>query len=88
MIFKARYKTNSDTHYQLLSKHLDEVGMYVELFAHKICLPKPALLTGLVHDLGKFCKSWQKYLKESHKTGRKAQKKTTGQQADNISIIP
>jgi CRISPR-associated endonuclease/helicase Cas3 len=63
-LFKARYKTNSDQEYQLLADHLRETGMYVELFAKEIGLSKPALLTGLLHDLGKNCKSWQGYLDE------------------------
>ncbi|MDR0561652.1 MAG: CRISPR-associated endonuclease Cas3'', partial [Spirochaetaceae bacterium] len=71
MIFKARFRTGSDTEYQLLSTHLEEAGMYAELFAKKIGLSKPALLTALVHDLGKFSSIWQKYLEKSHKEGRK-----------------
>jgi CRISPR-associated endonuclease/helicase Cas3 len=63
-IYKARYKTGSDREYQLLADHLQETGMYAELFAKEIGLPKPALLTGLLHDLGKNCKPWQDYLDE------------------------
>ena len=77
-IFKARYKTNSDTEYQLLSTHLEECAMYVELFAHKIGLPKPALLMALVHDLGKNSWIWQEYLEDSHKTGKKDKKEDHG----------
>jgi CRISPR-associated endonuclease/helicase Cas3 len=65
MTFKARYRTKSDAEYQPLYLHLEEVGMYVELFAKKINLPKPALLTGLVHDMGKGSVLWQRYLDES-----------------------
>ena len=74
MIYKARYKANSDTEFQTLSTHLNETGMYVELFAKEISLPKPGLLTALVHDLSKNCRAWQEYLDESHKTSRKDQK--------------
>ncbi|MFP3089954.1 CRISPR-associated helicase Cas3' [Treponema sp. TIM-1] len=62
--YKARYKTDSDKEYQLLADHLNGTGMYVELFAKEIGLPKQALLTGLLHDLGKNCKPWQDYLDE------------------------
>jgi CRISPR-associated endonuclease/helicase Cas3 len=75
---KARYKTGSDTEYQLLSSHLTEAAMFVELFSKKISLPKPALLTGLVHDLGKNCKTWAIYLEDSHKTGKKNHKEDHG----------
>ncbi|MHB9292878.1 putative CRISPR-associated endonuclease/helicase Cas3 [Hollandina sp. SP2] len=81
--YKARYKTDSATEYQLLTDHLRETGMYVELFAKKIGLPKPALLIGLLHDLGKNCKPWQDYLNE-HKlsiktTGKKDHSSAGGQ---------
>jgi CRISPR-associated endonuclease/helicase Cas3 len=62
--YKARYKTGSDEEYQLLICHLNEVGMYTELFAEKIGLAKLGLLIGLLHDLGKNCKPWQDYLEE------------------------
>jgi len=78
MIFKARYRTDSDTEYQTLLRHTIETSMYVELFAIKIGLPKPAVLTALVHDLGKCTYSWQKYLEESHKTGKKNKKEDHG----------
>jgi CRISPR-associated endonuclease/helicase Cas3 len=61
--YKVRYKTDS-TEFQLLTHHGDETGMYAELFAKEIGLPKPALLMGLLHDLGKNCKPWQDYLNE------------------------
>jgi CRISPR-associated endonuclease/helicase Cas3 len=75
---KARYKTGSTSEFQLLSSHLEETGMFVELFAKKIGLPKPALLTALVHDLGKGSKSWQAYLDKSIQTGKKIDKKDHG----------
>lgn len=78
MIYKARYKTNSASEYQPLSEHLEEVGMYVELFADKIGLPKPAFLTGLTHDLGKYPITWQEYLENSHITGKKDKKEDHG----------
>ena len=78
MIYKARYRTDSTTEYQTLTKHLAECAMYVELFAKKIGLPKPAILTALVHDLGKNCKSWASYLDESHKKGKKNKKDDHG----------
>jgi hypothetical protein len=62
--FKARYKTDSDKEFQLLADCLNEIGMYVELFAKEIGLPKPALLIGLLRDLGKNCKLGQDYLDE------------------------
>ncbi|MDR2574987.1 MAG: CRISPR-associated endonuclease Cas3'', partial [Treponema sp.] len=77
-VYKARYKTGSETEYQLLSTHLEETAMYVELFAKKIGLPKPALLTALSHDLGKNCKPWANYLEENHKNGRKGKKEDHG----------
>jgi len=76
--YKARYRTGSDTEYQLLSTHLEETAMYVELFAKDIRLSKPALLIGLVHDLGKACNSWAAYLEENHKNGRKGKKEDHG----------
>jgi CRISPR-associated endonuclease/helicase Cas3 len=76
--YKARYKTGSDTEYQLLSTHLEETAMYVELFAKKIGLSKPALLTALSHDLGKNCKSWAAYLEDSHKSCKKNAKEDHG----------
>ena len=78
MDYKARYRTNSDTEYQLLSTHLEECAMFVELFAKKIGLPKPALLTALLHDSGKNCQIWQEYLEENHKTGKKDKKEDHG----------
>jgi CRISPR-associated endonuclease/helicase Cas3 len=60
--YKARYKTDSDREYQLLSEHLETTGMYTELFAKEIGLARPARLIGLLHDLGKNCKPWQDYL--------------------------
>ena len=74
MSYKARYKSNSVDEYQLLSTHLEECAMYVELFAHKIGLSKSALLTALLHDLGKNSRNWQEYLEENHNTGRKSKK--------------
>jgi len=78
LTYKARYKTNSDTEYQTLTSHLEECGMYVELFAKKIGLPKPALLTALSHDLGKNCKLWADYLDEKHLKGKKNKKEDHG----------
>jgi len=78
MLYKARYKTNSETEYQLLSTHHEETAMFVELFAREIGLIKPALLTALVHDLGKGCDSWAKYLEENRKKGRKGKKEDHG----------
>jgi len=78
MEYKARYKTNSDTEYQLLTTHLAETAMYVELFSKKIGLIKPAILTALTHDLGKNCNSWQKYLNNSHITSKKSIKEDHG----------
>jgi len=76
--YKARYKTNSETEYQLLSTHLYETAMFTDIFAKKIGLQKPAILTALVHDLGKNCKSWSEYLENSHKTGKKNDKEDHG----------
>ncbi|GHV08729.1 CRISPR-associated helicase/endonuclease Cas3 [Campylobacterota bacterium] len=74
MTYKARYKTGSSTEYQLLSVHLEETAMYVELFAKKIGLPIPAILIALAHDLGKNSEFWQQYLDESVKNGKKGDK--------------
>jgi CRISPR-associated endonuclease/helicase Cas3 len=52
--------------------------MYVELFAQKLNLSKLALLTDLVHDLGKNCTSWATYLEESHKFGKRDKKEDHG----------
>lgn len=76
--YKARYKTNSNTEYQTLTEHLKECSMLTELFAKKLNLPKLALLTALAHDLGKNCESWEKYLEESLKNGKKSKKDDHG----------
>jgi CRISPR-associated endonuclease/helicase Cas3 len=78
MIYKARYRTNSDTEYQTLETHLNETAMFVELFSRKIDLHKPALLTALVHDQGKYSKSWQTYLESHHKDGKRDGKEDHG----------
>jgi CRISPR-associated endonuclease/helicase Cas3 len=78
MIYKARYKTGSNTEYQTLTDHLEECGMYVELFSKKIELQQPALLIALLHDLGKNCKSWAAYLEDNHKSGKKNAKEDHG----------
>jgi CRISPR-associated endonuclease/helicase Cas3 len=78
MIFKARYRTGSDAEYQELKAHLEETAMYVELFGKKIGLQKPALLTGMVHDLGKYPRSWQEYMEKHHKTGKRDRKEDHG----------
>jgi CRISPR-associated endonuclease/helicase Cas3 len=70
MTYKARYRTGSNTEYQGLSTHLTETAMYVELFAKKIGLSKSALLTALVHDMGKACQPWQGYLEDNNKNGK------------------
>jgi len=71
MKYKARFRPNSDVEYQTLARHLEETGMYTELFSIPIGLPKPALLTALVHDFGKYSSLWQEYLEKSNKTGKK-----------------
>jgi hypothetical protein len=50
MIYKARYRTGSDSEYQPLETHLGEMAMFVELFGKKVGLPKPALLAGPSYD--------------------------------------
>ena len=75
---KARYKSGSDTEYQLLSSHLEETAMFAKLFAKKIGLTESAILIALVHDLGKNCKSWATYLEDSHKSGKKFAKEDHG----------
>jgi len=88
--FKARYKTHSSSEYQTLIAHLSETGMYTELFANKIGLPKPALLIGLLHDLGKNCESWARYLDENQKNDSRRKKDdhgTAGGQFINNSLI-
>ncbi|MDR2073341.1 MAG: CRISPR-associated endonuclease Cas3'', partial [Spirochaetaceae bacterium] len=82
-LYKARYKTGSDTEYQLLTDHLRETGMYTELFAKDISLPKLGLLIGLLHDFGKNCKLWQGYLdekKDFRKIGEKLDHASAGGQ--------
>ena len=78
MQFKARYRVDSNTDYQLLATHLRETAMYAELFAQKIGLSKPAILMALSHDLGKGCKSWAGYLEASHRKGRVSKKDDHG----------
>jgi hypothetical protein len=46
MIYKARYRTGSDSEYQTLEAHLGETAMLAELFDEKIGLGKPAWLMG------------------------------------------
>ena len=78
LIYKARYKTDSNSEYQTLTDHLLETAMYVELFANKIGLSKLSVLTALTHDLGKNTELWQEYLENSHKTGKKYEKMAHG----------
>jgi len=77
-MFKARYKTGSDTEYQTFSNHSLETGMYAELFAKKIGLHKPAILAALAHDLGKNCNQWATYLDEKHLKGKTSGKEDHG----------
>lgn len=67
MVYKARYRTGSDSEYQSLEAHLNETAMLAELFGRKIGLEKLALLIALAHDLGKNSKPWQNYLESRHK---------------------
>jgi CRISPR-associated endonuclease/helicase Cas3 len=73
--FKARYRTDSNKEYQLLETHLAETAMFVELFAKKIGLQKPALLIGSSHDIGKGNPPWQDYLEQNKVFGRAEDKK-------------
>ncbi|MDR2792611.1 MAG: CRISPR-associated helicase Cas3' [Treponema sp.] len=74
MIYKARYRKDSNTEYQTLEAHLEETALYLEVFAKEICLPKAAFLIGALHDMGKNCKSWQGYLDTNQKFGKTAEK--------------
>ncbi|MDR3170284.1 MAG: CRISPR-associated endonuclease Cas3'', partial [Treponema sp.] len=73
IFFKARYKKGSTTGQTLVS-HLDDVSAYSKLFAETINLSKFAALAGLLHDLGKGCRSWQKYLDNQVKLGKTSNK--------------
>jgi len=76
--YKARYRTGSDTEYQFVSTHLTETAVLAELFANKLGLSNLAVLTALVHDLGKACDTWADYLEKNHKTGKKEHKEDHG----------
>jgi len=62
--FTARYRQSDGTP-QPLFEHLDGVASLAEQFASKIGLPVCGTLLGLLHDLGKYHKEFQDYLKSS-----------------------
>jgi len=62
--FIARYR-QSDGNPQSLQEHLEGVAELAERFAAKIGLPKTGSLTGCLHDLAKFGKDFQDYIKSS-----------------------
>ncbi|MDR1635764.1 MAG: CRISPR-associated endonuclease Cas3'', partial [Treponema sp.] len=78
MIYKARYRTGSDSEYQTLEAHLGETAMLAELFGKKVGLGKSARLIGMVHDQGKFSKIWQAYLEDRHRNGKRDGKEDHG----------
>jgi CRISPR-associated endonuclease/helicase Cas3 len=64
MEFVARYRQSDGTP-QRLQEHLDGVAELAERFAAKVGLPKTANLAGRLHDLAKFGKGFQDYIKSS-----------------------
>lgn len=62
--FVARYRESDGTP-QSLIEHLDGASALAALFAGKIGLPLFGELMGLLHDLGKYSKAFQSYLKSS-----------------------
>jgi HD superfamily phosphodiesterase len=47
---------------QLLRKHLVRVSAITSRLAAKTGIPRAGALTGLAHDLGKYCTAFQRYL--------------------------
>ena len=64
MDFHAR-KRKQDEEYQLLEAHLWGTAEIASSFGEDLSLSELLKLSGLLHDFGKYTKSWQQYLKDS-----------------------
>ncbi len=60
----ARNRT-IDGEYQSLESHLLETAALARCFGDDLGLSEVLYLAGLIHDLGKYSESWQKYLEKS-----------------------
>jgi hypothetical protein len=60
----ARYRQSDGTP-QSLMEHLEGASVLASAFAGKIGLPLFGELMGLLHDLGKYSKAFQSYIKSS-----------------------
>jgi CRISPR-associated endonuclease/helicase Cas3 len=83
MIFKARYRKRPEKEFQTLVAHLNETGLLAEIFGRKLGLDKPALLIGLVHDLGKYSKEWAAYLEENNEEEKHQGKRKRKEKKDH-----
>ncbi len=57
------HQRNYDSSIQPVGSHLKEVSIICSQFARKIYLPEAGKLLGLLHDLGKYSKAFQTYIK-------------------------
>lgn len=62
--YVARYRESDGTP-QALNEHLEGASAMASLFTEKIGLPLLGELMGLLHDLGKYSKAFQAYIKSS-----------------------
>jgi len=80
-----------ETEWQLLRDHLEETALLAESFAGKFGCEKVGKLLGLCHDLGKYSKEFQEYLK--HPTLKGPDHSSAGAQEifkllENIGKLP
>lgn len=64
MNYYARNR-KTDNQYQLLETHLLETSELASKFGEDFSLSELLKLAGLLHDFGKYTKSWQQYLEDS-----------------------
>ncbi len=64
MNYYARNR-KTDNEYQLLETHLWETSNLAEIFGRDFKMGTLLQLAGLIHDFGKYTKSWQQYLKDN-----------------------
>lgn len=64
-LFYIAHRRKTDGDQQSLERHLLEVAELSKIFASKIELTEQGELIGLVHDLGKYSKEFQAYLKSA-----------------------